>query len=556
MLSVVFYVSWLTLFAGCLLVGIGYRGRLLSRPLPRCRSCGFDLTGLVDPSTVPVDEREARKTQPPKRLCPECGGSLWQSDHVRWVFRARQIKWMIGGAMICVLAAGMMVTVKSRAASGKDFFAKLPTTMLVRLMDIGGKDERGAIATVLYERASDPANPMPASDAKVLLEKILALQADQATPWDPQLGDAVESLFRVGSVTREEFLKYITQSTTIDYMPSSDIAAGAWLPVGVRIVLSRAGYKSRHSEWFKITRATIGGREIFSRTWPFEDQYREFRKLSPQERSWTWIYGVNRSVPLFGPQINASAQSGTHSLGADFFVPLDMPTGASELTIEGRWGHQVHARETSTFVPAPLITRSYPIQITPAGTTRSIGIRVDEASLEELTAAAHPRVLEYWQNRDPTSPAQSNEGADPQAPPAPEDRIGFSIRIDMLPAALAHEVILEIGEWKAPPAFITTLPIPAHRMPFQNFTPANASKVSIWLQAPPPSLKGDARVTLRPMKSIAERCIMPAKYLDHELVFDNLLIQLNVSISITTTAPAPQPAAQPPAPPPASASPK
>lgn len=120
------FLFFFVAFGGSLLY-LGIRGRRVGAE-PVCSKCGFDLSGLVEPTT----RKPVPSTSAPARACPECGLRLQPADNV-CIGRLHRRRWAIVlGSMFLILGFGTTYVASLPAVANFKWINHKPERWLLR----------------------------------------------------------------------------------------------------------------------------------------------------------------------------------------------------------------------------------------------------------------------------------------------------------------------------------------------------------------------------------------------------------------------------------------
>jgi len=192
--------------AGVLLLILGLHGPRLDT-LPRCARCLFETTGLA--ATAP---------------CPECGADLSLSKAIT-IGRRRKRPLAIGlGTLLLLVPIAIFATAAAIGVNNPANNPSKPNWLLQ--LETHRSDARLAAAAIteLTARIGTPA--MSSDVAKSLLNRALAVQADQSTVWLPAWGDLVVACRQAGLCDPESYTNFVKQGVSIRTLPIHKVMAG------------------------------------------------------------------------------------------------------------------------------------------------------------------------------------------------------------------------------------------------------------------------------------------------------------------------------------------
>jgi hypothetical protein len=238
---VVGVVALVALPLGSILARRGSRGRRVGDG-PHCRRCDYDLRGLPGE---------------PLR-CPECGAHLRLPRAVAIGYRVRRKASLYAGLTLLAFAlpAAVMDWRLGVRAFGHD--VNKPAWWLMR--ELAGNDPavRSRAAAEFQRRVEADQLAQDRVDAAV--DRCLALQADLTTPWDPRLGDLVQSAWAKFRLDKGRWQAYAVQSAMPKLQARSKVRKGDDLPAVFWLASPRAGSKgSPFSIWGSMVDVSVSG---------------------------------------------------------------------------------------------------------------------------------------------------------------------------------------------------------------------------------------------------------------------------------------------------------
>ncbi len=137
---------------GCVFLMLGLMGRRRG-DAPHCRSCNFELTGLVESEPDQAQSEPARPSR-----CPECGCDLHRPQAVAKGKHQRLVPLILVGGVVCVVALGLAALAVS--ASNSSYNSMKPTWLLiVEATKFHGKASDAAAAELLKRYSKKRLSP-------------------------------------------------------------------------------------------------------------------------------------------------------------------------------------------------------------------------------------------------------------------------------------------------------------------------------------------------------------------------------------------------------------
>ena len=188
-----FWIAVAILFAvGFLLAAIGFRGRLTDLH-PYCRKCRFDLMGR------PADSER----------CSECGTDL--RPHA--ILTGRRVRFMgrlVAGLVFMLFSVSLASMELYAQLSNTDLMAHTPLFWLRWEAEAGTSAVQDAAFADIDRRQMN--RKLSLSQENSLAEAVLTLQADLTRPWDGRWGDLMEGMHVFGTLSAEQWERYLRQS--------------------------------------------------------------------------------------------------------------------------------------------------------------------------------------------------------------------------------------------------------------------------------------------------------------------------------------------------------
>lgn len=239
----------LVLLAGLALIRLGWRGRRINRD-PVCRDCGFNLhafrlpdmhavpaTQPADAHATPSEPSEASASHslalgapqsnetpiaaatspaaiPITVTCPECGGGLKRAKAVRIGERKRMPLVAATGLLMAMLAVAPLGAAFIAVVTGSDLSKSLPTNVLLWHSRFATREVSRAIAIELESRLL--AKKLDNTQAAMVVERALELQADWQMPWLDEWGAVIEAAKLNQQVDAEQTKRYHAHATKIE----------------------------------------------------------------------------------------------------------------------------------------------------------------------------------------------------------------------------------------------------------------------------------------------------------------------------------------------------
>jgi hypothetical protein len=175
-----------------LLLILGLRGRRVGDH-PYCRRCGYDLFGN------PAGER-----------CSECGADITAPGSTRIGRRRRGRGKIVAGAVILVLAAGVLSLSTTRAFRNYNWNQLKPLIWLKHDAFAASYGSAQPAWAELQRRLAS--GKLPSDQADALADKVLALQADPNARWWTEYGSFIEAMYDRGKLDEARWRTYLEHS--------------------------------------------------------------------------------------------------------------------------------------------------------------------------------------------------------------------------------------------------------------------------------------------------------------------------------------------------------
>lgn len=177
--------------SGLLLLVTAIRGRRIDDH-PRCRECGYDLSG---------------HTATPE-VCPECGRNLSRSKRAVRIGhrRRRPVRAVLGVLMLVVSLSALMTIVWIRSSQVR-LIEYYPVWLLRMELESGDPASAdGAIAELLRRYES---GDLTVAQVTMLIERLVAQHSILTAHWTDQHSRFVESTWASGDLNDDRFAKYV-----------------------------------------------------------------------------------------------------------------------------------------------------------------------------------------------------------------------------------------------------------------------------------------------------------------------------------------------------------
>ncbi len=282
----------LVLLAGLALIRLGWRGRRINRD-PVCRDCGFNLRafrlpemhGLPVPGVAtaadsvgasmnaevthsltlgareggesPIGAASSPAVVSVTVTCPECGGGLKRAKAVRIGERKRMPLVAATGLLMALLAIAPLGAAFVAVVTGSDLSKSLPTNVLLWHSRFATREVSRAIAIELESRLL--AKKLDTTQASLVVERALELQADWQIPWLEEWGAVIEAAEMNQQFTVEQSKRFRGNAAKVEIVTRERVRPGDPLPVRARLIESRTGPNGTVHASFVISEASLGG---------------------------------------------------------------------------------------------------------------------------------------------------------------------------------------------------------------------------------------------------------------------------------------------------------
>ncbi len=351
----------LVLLAGLALIRLGWRGRRVNRD-PVCRDCGFNLRAFRLPEMhsvaeplltvaaatqselADVDEthsltlgaRQGSETPsaaatspaaiPITVTCPECGGGLKRAKAVRIGERKRMPLVAATGLLMALLAVAPLGAAFVAVVTGSDLSKSLPTNVLLWHSRFATREVSRAIAIELESRLL--AKKLDTTQASLVVERALELQADWQIPWLEEWGAVIEAAEMNQQFTVEQSKRFRGNAAKVEIVTRERVRPGDPLPVRARLIESRTGPNGTVHASFVINEAILGGEKL-------EPKMHVVSPSKPPQPLRTLL------VTVTGSKSSQRGSFGYSSSQAVLLVPQSVAPGEHELVLRVKstdWG--------------------------------------------------------------------------------------------------------------------------------------------------------------------------------------------------------------------------
>jgi hypothetical protein len=237
--------SLLLALAGAAITWLGWRGRRVGDH-PICRRCGFDLFGLPDGVAT----------------CSECGANLSAPGAIR-IGHRRKLGRVLAAGILLLLLAGSLTTLIGVTRWG-DFEINVYKPVWLLAREAGSDDAALRDAAMKELSARLKGGKLNPQQVTLVLDNILAWQADANRTWVPLWGNLFQAARASGLVPDEKWKQYALNSTQATMEIRPVLRRGEALPYWLGRTPGRVGQGRRdelRAQW-EIKGVTIGGKRI------------------------------------------------------------------------------------------------------------------------------------------------------------------------------------------------------------------------------------------------------------------------------------------------------
>lgn len=418
---------------GAVLLWLGLHGWRVNDH-PTCRQCRFDLEGVYPESVT----------------CPECGAGLRREKSVRVGVRKRVPGLVAVGSVLALFPAVPLGAIGYAALTGTDINGLLPVGVLLWEAGHSTPASGEKIAKEFTRRAQ--ARKLSVSQYTKAIEAALAMQADPKAPWSEAWGNFIDGARLDGTLSPAGRDAYERRSAHFTVSARDKTAAGATLPVTIKLDQSRVASGDAVTHTLRLSGATVDGREVGAKV------------ASPQGNGLfsmagggvTIINGLNLGSGLEGEDDSAVGSvtvagsrvplgvfgGGASNLSqVEISLPGDLPPGKHTVMLElnqetsaGRVGFGMG--------PAPQMGRGTPLALT---------AEFEIAPVSQLVTAIAPTpdvTAKLAKSLRPQAITLSDGARREEGTPGVTVQLTFPVA--NLPAPVACDVILRSGthEWK------------------------------------------------------------------------------------------------------------
>lgn len=232
-----------TLAVGIVVFWLGWRGRRIDRA-PTCRSCAFDLTGVL----------------PDGKTCPECGAGLARPRAVRTGNRRRLWSVAAAGLLLTLTPLGILGLSAYTLLTGGSLVSYMPVPLLLAQASHGNETAVAEAGTELLARLH--ANALSDAQAASIVDSILEIQADPSAPWHESLGDIVETTRIASIIDKQTFQRFLNQAIVLGIDTRPAVAVGDPVPIRVVKLQERIGSISGLRAIFSFGAFQLGETEL------------------------------------------------------------------------------------------------------------------------------------------------------------------------------------------------------------------------------------------------------------------------------------------------------
>lgn len=419
-------------FAGVMLLWLGLHGRRVNDH-PTCRQCRFDLEGVY-PEAV---------------TCPECGAGLKREGSTRMGVRKRLPALVAAGTLLVILPAAPLAAIGYAALTGTDINGLLPVGVLLWEAKHATPASSEKIANEFIRRAQGK-KLSPAQYTRVIAQAI-AMQKDPSAPWGEAWGSFIEGAKLDGTLSSVGWDTYEKQSALFKVSNRPRTAAGATLPISIKLDQARVSPSDAVVHTLSLVGATVDGKKVDARV-ARSDRAGIFHMVGGGLtilNGGTLAGGLGDESPdVLGTVMAAGSRvplgvfgSGSNLAPAEVRLPADLAPGKHTVQIEltqetssgGRLGFGMPTIAGDTATPLVLTTE---VEVAPVDQLISAVEPTPEVT-GKLARALRPQAIML--SRDEASPGG-----------APSVTAQVTIPVANLPAPIACDVMLRRGnhEWK------------------------------------------------------------------------------------------------------------
>lgn len=225
------------------LILIGLRRRITDGH-PRCRLCGFDLTGKPETTT----------------RCGECGADLNAPKAVRVEHHQRRGVWLAIGIVIAVIAAWPTRIVVNAVQRGIQWDTIKPLSWLME--DAVDSDPVIRLRATYVIESRIQRNALSKAQLKTLADRATAVQIDRSLPWESEWGSWYSYAYERHLVSDAEWAAFQTRAAVDrwSFTVRPRVAMGEALPYTLQGVGDRgASWHSRRAAMEALMRPRDSG---------------------------------------------------------------------------------------------------------------------------------------------------------------------------------------------------------------------------------------------------------------------------------------------------------
>lgn len=253
MLTIV--IPILVCFIGFVLLGVGWRGRLLNKH-PVCRKCKFDLSGYSKDDLHRLEDNNNIELI----KCPECGSVVGAAGTIQIGQRHKRYPFIFSGSVLFVLSAAVLGIQIFVAAQQINTYKYKPVWWLIAEMQSPDTVSVDAAFGELMSRLQ--ANKLSRSDINNVVNQVLELQADQSFKWNPVLGDFIEDAWLENYLSSEQRNQYAQNAYDIELVHRDKYLETDDWELRLKIAGWRMGNDDRMTVFIKRTEFTLDGADI------------------------------------------------------------------------------------------------------------------------------------------------------------------------------------------------------------------------------------------------------------------------------------------------------